>query len=113
MHDEIDFSKVERITPRNDSWEKVCARLDATRHSKPASKANKLIRLPLYTTIPIAASFVLIGITVIITALSRTQEATAEYIDIGELTAWFDDLGNSIDDYEELDEYGSISYLIK
>lgn len=113
MHDEIDFSKVERITPRNDSWEKVCARLDATRHSKQAPKANKLIKLPLYTAIPIAASFVLICITVIITALSHTKDATAEYIDIEELAAWFDDLGNNNEDYEELDEYGSISYLIQ
>ena len=28
MRDSIDFSKMERITPREDSWDKVCARLD-------------------------------------------------------------------------------------
>lgn len=112
MHDEIDFSKVERITPRSDSWEKVCARLDAMELSKESRKTNKLVRIPLYTAIPIAASFVLIGITVIITALSHTQDS-AEYVDIEELATWFDDLGNNNEDYEELDEYGSISYLIK
>lgn len=113
MHNEIDFSKVECLAPRADSWDEVCARLDAMEHSKQAPKANKLIRLPLYTAIPVAASFVLIGITVIVTALSHTKDATAEYIDIGELATWFDDLGNNGDDYEELDEYGSISYLIQ
>lgn len=29
MSDKIDFSKLERLTPRDDSWAKVCARLDA------------------------------------------------------------------------------------
>ena len=29
MSNKIDFSKMERFTPRADSWDKVCARLDA------------------------------------------------------------------------------------
>lgn len=113
MYNEIDFSKVERLAPRAESWDKVCARLDAMENSKPAQRTDKLIHFPLYAALPIAASFVLIGITVIITALSHTQNATDEYIDIEELATWFEDLGNSEEDYEELDEYGSISYLIR
>lgn len=29
MQNKLDFSSLEQLTPRADSWEKVCARLDA------------------------------------------------------------------------------------
>ena len=36
MPNKIDFSKLERLTPREDSWAKVCARLDAEALNVPA-----------------------------------------------------------------------------
>ena len=37
MPNKIDFSKMERLTPRADSWAKVCARLDAEARLRQAS----------------------------------------------------------------------------
>ena len=38
MANKIDFSKLERLTPRADSWAKVCARLDAAAKATPVGK---------------------------------------------------------------------------
>ena len=38
MPNKIDFSKLERLTPREDSWAKVCARLDAEALNVPTKK---------------------------------------------------------------------------
>ena len=38
MADKLDFSKFERLAPREDSWAKVCERLDAEADAVSASK---------------------------------------------------------------------------
>ena len=52
MSTKIDFSKMERLTPRADSWDKVCARLDAEK-----AKGKIVSIKSWYSAIPLAASF--------------------------------------------------------
>ena len=58
MSTKIDFSKMERLTPRADSWDKVCARLDAEK-----AKGKIVSIKSWYSAIPLAASFVLVSLT--------------------------------------------------
>ena len=80
MLDKIDFSKMERITPREDSWSKVCARLDAKAKAS-AHKGNILSIRSLYSAIPLAASLVLVSLTAILPAIeSSTEEISLENV---------------------------------
>lgn len=112
MQNAIDFSKVKRIEPRSDSWDKVCERLD----SMQAPLARKTKFFPLYAALPLAASFLLVGLSVFLTALHHTD---AQYIPLqnstsSELSAWYSSLGTEVsDDLETLDESETISYLLK
>ena len=116
MPNKIDFSKLERLTPKADSWEKVCARLDAEAESAPAG--NIISIKSWYSAIPIAASFALVAITALLPALSDNMDRT-EPISIGssapsEVLSWYSSLGNSTsDDFETLEETVGFSYLIK
>lgn len=121
MANKIDFSKLERLTPRDDSWAKVCARLDAESANAPAK--GKIIDIKSwYSAIPLAASFVLVSLTAILPALTddvEGQPITTETISINssapdEVSSWYSSLGNSTsDEFETLEETVGFSYLIK
>jgi len=115
MPGKIDFSKMERLTPRADSWDKVCARLDAEQSERVHKKGNIISIRPLYSAIPLAASLVLISLTAILPA----YESSAESISIqnaapSEITSWYEGLGNSgNDEFNSYEESIGLSYLIK
>ena len=121
MANKIDFSKLERLTPREDSWAKVCARLDAESANTPAK--GKIIDIKSwYSAIPIAASLVLVSLTALLPAITdgmEDQPITTEPISINssapdEVTSWYSSLGNSTsDEFETLEETVGFSYLIK
>ncbi|MBP5440888.1 MAG: hypothetical protein IJM92_07260 [Fibrobacter sp.] len=121
MANKIDFSKLERLTPRDDSWAKVCARLDAESASTPAK--GKIIDIKSwYSAIPIAASLVLVSLTALLPAITddvEGQPITTETISINssapdEVSSWYSSLGNSTsDEFETLEETVGFSYLIK
>ena len=132
MANKIDFSKLERLTPREDSWAKVCARLDAESANTPAK--GKIIDIKSwYSAIPIAASLVLVSLTALLPAITdgmEDQPITTETISINssdstetisisstassEVLSWYNNLGNSTsDDFETLEETVGFSYLIK
>ena len=117
MASKIDFSKVERLTPRADSWAKVCARLDAESNAAPA-KDNSIVFKIWYSAIPLAASLVLVCLTALLPAINNHGDAT-ESISIynsapSEVMSWYSSLGNSTsDEFETLEETVGFSYLTK
>ena len=121
MSSKIDFSKMERLTPRANSWAKVCARLDA---ENAESTKKKMISIKSwYSAIPLAASFVLVSLTAILPSFTSNIEpensVSAEYVSINnsapsEVLSWYESLGNSTDDdFETLEETVGFNYLIK
>ena len=110
MRDHIDFSKLERIQPRENSWETVCARLDS-------SKKNKFINfIQMRTKYALAASFIAIAFITAFTVINRMDEDTllVQSVASDELVSWYNDLGETSDDeLENLDTYSSISYLLQ
>lgn len=112
MHDKIDFSRLERIEPRKDSWEKVCARLDS-------SEKNKFINfIQTRTKYALAASFTVIAFwTVFMTVMLNTnnsEDILIKNVASDELVSWYGNLGEKSDDeLENLDTYKSISYLLQ
>ncbi|MBO4713218.1 MAG: hypothetical protein J5615_04930 [Fibrobacter sp.] len=122
MADKIDFSKLERLTPREDSWAKVCARLDA--ESSAAPTKGKIISIKSwYSAIPIAASIALVALTAILPEftdnINNEEIQSNEYVSISdsapsEVLSWYSNLGNSAsDEFETLEETVGFSYLIK
>ena len=121
MPNKIDFSKLERLTPREDSWAKVCARLDAEALNAPAK--GKIIAIKTwYSAIPLAASLVLVALTALLPSITNNIESTesisTEYVSINssapsEVLSWYSNLGNSGDEFETLEETVGFSYLIK
>lgn len=122
MADKIDFSKLERLTPREDSWTKVCERLDAEVLAVPA-KGNIINIKAWYSAIPLAASLVLVCLTAILPHITdkveNTETVSTEYVSINnsapsEVLSWYSSLGNSTsDEFETLEETVGFSYLIK
>ena len=122
MADKIDFSKLERLTPREDSWTKVCERLDAEALAVPA-KGNIINIKAWYSAIPIAASLALVSLTAILPAITDNagspEDPSTETISINssapsEVLSWYSSLGNSAsDEFETLEETVGFSYLIK
>ena len=115
MRDSIDFSKVERIAPRADSWDKVCKRLDI------AEKA-KVLRFRIYSAIPLAASFALVALSLLLssvdsietTAISSQQIASTQQESSTELYSWYGKLGETeSDELETLDNSQTLTYLLK
>ena len=110
MRDQIDFSKLDRIKPREDSWEKVCARLDS-------SKKTKFLKLVQTRSIyALAASLIVIAFVAVFTIFNQmdTEALLIENIASDELVSWYNDLGETSDDeLENLDTYQSISYLLQ
>lgn len=114
MSSKIDFSKIERLTPRADSWNKVCERLDA-KANVTARKGNILSIRTLYSAIPLAASIVLVALTAILPAIENfTENVSIENVASEDITSWYNSLGNSTsDDFETLEETVGFSYLTK
>ena len=121
MPNKIDFSKMERLIPRADSWAKVCARLDAEAKNAPAGKFIDIKSW--YSAIPIAASLALVSLTAILPAITDNagspEDPSTETISINssapsEVLSWYSSLGNSAsDEFETLEETVGFSYLIK
>lgn len=121
MSTKIDFSKMERLTPRADSWSKVCARLDA---ENAESSKNKIVSIKSwYSAIPLAASFVLVSLTALLPSftsdIEQENSVSTEYVSINnsvpsEVLSWYSSLGNSTsDEFETLEETVGFNYLIK
>lgn len=110
MRDQIDFSKLERINPRKDSWEKVCARLDS-------SKKKKFLKFVQTRSIyAIAASLIAVAFIAVFTMFNQmdTEALLIKNAASDELVSWYNDLGETSDDeLENLDTYQSISYLLQ
>ena len=126
MPNKIDFSKLERLTPREDSWAKVCARLDAegainATQDAPAKK-NIIAIKTWYSAIPLAASIALVALTALLPSMTQNieqvQTNSTEYVSINssapsEVLSWYSNLGNSSDEFETLEETVGYSYLTK
>ena len=121
MSTKIDFAKMERLTPRADSWSKVCARLDA---ENAESSKNKIVSIKSwYSAIPLAASFVLVSLTALLPSftsdIEQENSVSTEYVSINnsapsEVLSWYSSLGNSTsDEFETLEETVGFNYLIK
>ena len=124
MRDSIDFSKMERITPREDSWDKVCARLDK-------AEKERTLKFSFFSTIPIAASFLLVGFSLFLRSIDANETAPAVKNQVAAsdvvsadvaasqadsaviLSNWYSNLGQGVSDQETLDELQFISYLLK
>ena len=110
MRNKIDFSRLERIQPRENSWETVCARLDS-------SKKNKFINfIQMRTRYALAASFIAVAFITAFVAVNRmdSEAILVQSIASDELVSWYNDLGETSDDeLENLDTYSSISYLLQ
>ena len=110
MRDQIDFSRLERIKPRESSWETVCARLDS-------SSKNKFIDfIQTRTKYVLAASFIAVAFITAFVAINRmdSEAILVQSIAIDELVSSYNDLGETSDDeLENLDTYSSISYLLE
>ena len=121
MSTKIDFSKMERLTPRADSWSKVCARLDA--ENAESSKNKNVSIKSWYSAIPLAASFVLVSLTALLPSftsdIEQENSVSTEYVSINnsapsEVLSWYSSLGNSTsDEFETLEETVGFNYLIK
>jgi hypothetical protein len=110
MHDKIDFSRLERIEPRKDSWEKVCARLDSSNQKKFIKfiQAKSLYAL--------AASLIVVSFLTIFTVCNylSSEDILMTNVASDEIVSWYGNLGeNSDDELENLDTYKSISYLLQ
>lgn len=115
MQNKLDFSGLERLTPRADSWEKVCARLDATNAN--GATAN-FIPFRILSAIPLAASLVLVGLSILMTAFSNSSdEISIRNVTTSEVATWYGNLGDNensdSDDFETLDENVTLSYFYK
>ena len=110
MRNKIDFSRLERIKPRESSWETVCARLDS-------SSKNKFIDfIQTRTKYVLAASFIAVAFITAFVDVNRmdSEAILVQSIASDELVSWYNDLGETSDDeLENLDTYSSISYLLE
>ena len=124
MRDSIDFSKMERITPREDSWDKVCARLDK-------AEKERTLKFSFFSTIPIAASFLLVGFSLFLRSIDAQETApavknqvaasdmatadvaTSQTDSANNVGHWYSSLGQGVSDQDALDELQFISYLLK
>ncbi|MCF0221042.1 MAG: hypothetical protein HUK19_01990 [Fibrobacter sp.] len=112
--DKLDFSGLEILTPREDSWSKVCARLDAEAGS--ANKSNIISFRAIYSLVPLAASFALVGVSVLMTAFHTMDDQAISMNNMAssEVVSWYDGLGeNSNDDSEFFEDSGVFNYLMK
>lgn len=114
--DKLDFSKLEELTPRADSWDKVCARLDAEQAAP--KKSNIISFRAIYSAIPLAASFALVGLSAWLAAFNTIDDQTISMSSIAssEQVSWYSNLGEGdfdSDDIEYMDNSTSIIYMMK
>jgi len=110
MRDKIDFSRLERIKPRESSWDTVCARLDSSRHNKFISFFK------MRTMFTVAASFLVIAFVASFVAFHHmdSESLLVQSVASDEIVSWYSELGEtSNDELENLDSYGTISYLLQ
>lgn len=110
--EKLDFSKFEQLTPRADSWDKICARLDA---EQAATKKSNIISFrAIYSAIPLAASFALVGLSVMLSAFHTIDDQTISMNSMvpSETLSWYDNLGQN-DDSEVIENSTIINYLMK
>ena len=124
MADFLDLSKTERITPKADSWDKVCARLDK-------AEKERTLKFSFFSAVPIAASFLLVGFSLFLRSMDANETAPAVKNQVAAsdmasadvaasqadsaviLSNWYSNLGQGVSDQETLDELQFISYLLK
>lgn len=90
MLDEIDFSKSPKLEPRNDSWDKVIARIAKKREKKESD------RLFGFSALSIAASLLLVVGAIAISFTAKTtafSDSPSEEYTLESLT-WFHSLGS-------------------
>lgn len=86
MQEEIDFSKLTRLTPRKDSWDKVLARIQEKQESKRCLLFRKL------SSAAIAASILLVAGACFIGMGSSNSSFESEFQT--ESYSWFSSLGS-------------------
>ena len=124
MADFHNLSKMERITPRADSWDKVCARLDR-------AEKKRTLRFGFFSALPIAASFLLVGFSLFLRSIDAQETAPAVKNQVAasdmatadvaasqtdsanNVGHWYSSLGQGVSDQDALDELQFISYLLK
>lgn len=114
--DKLDLSSLNTLSPREDSWSKVCARLDAESETVAKPQKNNLLPFRLLSAIPLAASLVLVGIGVMLSAVDNSESSRISMNNVTstELSSWYSNLGSGdSDDFETLDNSITISYLMK
>lgn len=111
MPNAIDFSKLKRLTPREDSWSKVCARLDAAE-----AKKSNVIHIGFRTAIPLAASLAIVALSILLTYFGSPESnpMPMQNLQSTEISSWYNTLGDTeSDDFEDMDEINMLSYLLK
>ena len=110
MRNQIDFSRLERIKPREDSWNTVCARLDS-------SKQKKFLKfIQTKSLYALAASLLVVSFLTVFTVYDYldSEDVLIKNVASDELVSWYNDLGEtSNDELENLDTHNSISYLLQ
>lgn len=112
--DKLDFSKLEELTPRADSWDKVCARLDAEQAAP--KKSNIISFRAIYSAIPLAASFALVGLSAWLAAFNTIDDQTISMstMESSDTVAWFNSLGeDDSEDFDLMENSTAINYLMK
>ncbi len=112
--DKLDFSKLEELTPRADSWDKVCARLDAEQAAP--KKSNIISFRAIYSAIPLAASFALVGLSAWLAAFNTINDQTISMstMESSDTVAWFNSLGeDDSEDFDLMENSTAINYLMK
>ena len=112
--DKLDFSKLEDLTPRADSWDKVCARLDAEQAAP--KKSNIISFRAIYSAIPLAASFALVGLSAWLAAFNTIDDQTISMstMESSDTVAWFNSLGeDDSEDFDLMENSTAINYLMK
>lgn len=90
MPEYFDFSKMEKIVPRADSWDKVVARLQA-------KKARKVLPFRLFSSLSVAASIFFVAGALFLglqADANLIQPNTASSTDSTENLSWYSSLGS-------------------
>lgn len=105
MSNKLDFSRVERIEPRMDSWDKVCARID---------DEKKMLRFRILSAIPLAASIAIVALSVFMTSVTDSVEnVSINSVSNSDMVSWYEGLGHNGDEFDTLDTNPTLSYLLK
>lgn len=112
--EKLDLSSLEVLTPREDSWDKICARLDAEQAAP--KKSNIISFRAIYSAIPLAASFALVGLSAWLAAFNTIDDQTISMgtMEQSDTVAWFNSLGaDDSEDFDLMENSTVINYLMK